>query len=62
MSTLQMSVKGVKRNVHLETALNSAGKTRARTNVGKSTVSGYVTINSAGAKRFTPIGKNAHLV
>ncbi len=63
MSTLEMSVKGVKRNVHLEQPL-MVGRTkyRARINVGKNTVRGFVTINAVGAKRFTAIGKNAYLV
>jgi len=57
-----MTVKGTKRNVHLEQPLSLSGKTRARLNIGKNTVSGFVTINSVGVKKFTPIGVNAWLV
>lgn len=61
MTTLEMTVKGTKRNVHLETPFSN-GKARARLNVGKNTVSGYVKVNSAGTYRFTAIGKNAGLI
>lgn len=57
MSTVVMQVRGVRRNVHLEQPLNNSGKTRARVNSNGVTVSGFVTVNSLGQKRFTPIGK-----
>lgn len=61
MTTVEMSVKGVKRRVHLEKEI-SPNLWRARINVGKRTVSGMVRVNTKGVRRFTPIGVNAELV
>ena len=64
MTKVQMSVRGVQRNVYLEKSLGN-GKWSARTYVGyrsKITVSGLYTVYSNGARRFTPSGINADLV
>lgn len=61
MKSLEMTVRGVKRLVHIEKEVNP-NLWRARINVGKSTVSGFVKVNKAGAKRFSPIGVNAYLI
>ena len=64
MVKLEMTVRGVTRNVYLEKQV-APKKWRARTYVGprsKTTVSGFVTMNSNGVNRFTPVGVNASLV
>lgn len=64
MKKIQMSVRGQLRNVYLEKYLGDS-KWSARTYVGprsRTTVSGIYSVNSLGAKRFTPQGVNAGLV
>lgn len=61
MQKREMSVRGVRRNVYLETQVTK-GKARARTYVGSRVVSGVYQVYANGAERFTPTGVNAALV
>ncbi len=61
-NTLQMSVKGKNRTVHLGSQVDS-NTWSAKVNVGSKTIYGQVKINAVGARRFYPsTGLNAELL
>lgn len=62
MKKIEMTVKGVRRNVYVEACTVVNKLWRARIYVGSKVVSGKLTRNKLGVLRFTPIGVNADLV